>query len=231
MPNGLSIFELQVASHDDGTNTCIGGPHKTFELMANNVGSSTVLFAQLKQQLSNFRDFGVTSLQALHIPATISSFEYFENPVQKLHPERQIAFKPSLSKPVRSVSGASTETRTRPGEEEEVLNDDETLSDADYKDPEGFEAEKKSPDTTPDDDPAEMTDTACSSSDEESLEDDGNHANNFHVQEGENEVFSSSDDESPEDDAEDAQIEINLMLTMKMSLTKMSLTSTMTRRT
>ena len=178
--------------------------------MANNVGSSTVLFAQLKQQLSNFRDFGVTSLQALHIPATISSFEYFENPVQKLHPERQIAFKPSLSKPVRSVSGASTETRTRPGEEEEVLNDDETLSDADYKDPEGFEAEKKSPDTTPDDDPAEMTDTACSSSDEESLEDDENHANNFHVQEGENTVFSSSDDVSPEDDAEDAQTEKNL---------------------
>ena len=74
------------------------------------------------------------------------------------------------------MSGTSTETRTRPGEEEEVLNDDETLSDVDYKDPEGFEAEKKSPDTTPDDDPAKRMDTACSSSNEESPEDDADDA-------------------------------------------------------
>ena len=47
LPNGLTIYELQITSHDPSVNAVIGGPHETFELLANQVGGASILFTQL----------------------------------------------------------------------------------------------------------------------------------------------------------------------------------------
>ena len=35
LPNGLTIYKLQISSHDSKYNCAIGGPHESFEFMAN----------------------------------------------------------------------------------------------------------------------------------------------------------------------------------------------------
>ena len=58
LENGLTIFEVQVVPHDPTITACIGGPHETFEAMANTCGSPGILFTQIQQQLENYRNFG-----------------------------------------------------------------------------------------------------------------------------------------------------------------------------
>ena len=40
LPNGLTIYELQIIPHDNEVNSIIGGPHESFELMAKQVGGA-----------------------------------------------------------------------------------------------------------------------------------------------------------------------------------------------
>ena len=62
LPNGLTIYKLSVASHDKKFNCSIGGPHETFQHMASNFGSMTLVFANLCQQLNNYKQFGPPSI-------------------------------------------------------------------------------------------------------------------------------------------------------------------------
>ena len=62
LPNGLTIFELQVASHDGKVNSVIGGPHESFEFMVQQVGGASILFAQLMQRLETYKNVGAPSI-------------------------------------------------------------------------------------------------------------------------------------------------------------------------
>ena len=62
LPSGLTIYELQVASHDSQVNSVIGGPHESFEYIAQQVGGASLVFAHLMQSLEAYKDFGPPSL-------------------------------------------------------------------------------------------------------------------------------------------------------------------------
>ena len=47
LPSGLTIYELQVVPYDNRVDSIIGGPHESFELMAQQVGGANILFSQL----------------------------------------------------------------------------------------------------------------------------------------------------------------------------------------
>ena len=58
LPSGLTIYELQITPHDERVNSLIGGPHESFELMAQQVGGANFLFSQLMQTLDTYNRFG-----------------------------------------------------------------------------------------------------------------------------------------------------------------------------
>ena len=62
LPNGLTIYELQIKPHDDQVNSVIGGPHESFEFMAGQVGGANFLFSQLLGILDNYKSFGPPSV-------------------------------------------------------------------------------------------------------------------------------------------------------------------------
>ena len=65
LPSGLTIYELQVASHDNKVNSVIGGPHESFEYIAQQVGGASLVFAHLMERLESYKDFGPPSLTKL----------------------------------------------------------------------------------------------------------------------------------------------------------------------
>ena len=62
LPSGLTIYELQVASHNSQVNSVIGGPHESFECIAQQVGGASLVFAHLMQRLESYKDFGPPSI-------------------------------------------------------------------------------------------------------------------------------------------------------------------------
>ena len=58
LPNGLTIYELQITPFDDRVNSIIGGPHESFELMAKQVGGANFLFSNLLQTLHTYNSVG-----------------------------------------------------------------------------------------------------------------------------------------------------------------------------
>ena len=62
MPNGLSIFELVIESHDSLYTAVIGGPHETFNQMASYCGGFGLLCSNLTSQLESFRNYGPPSI-------------------------------------------------------------------------------------------------------------------------------------------------------------------------
>ena len=63
LPSGLTIYELQVCSHDEKVNSVIGGPHESFERIAEQTGGLyNLVFTNLIQSLENYRNFGAPSL-------------------------------------------------------------------------------------------------------------------------------------------------------------------------
>ena len=55
-------YELQIIPYDNEVNSIIGGPHESFELMAQQVGGTNFLFSQLMQTLDNYKSFGPPSV-------------------------------------------------------------------------------------------------------------------------------------------------------------------------
>ena len=64
LPSGLTIYRMQIASHYSKHNCAIGGPHESFEFMAASpqFGSMSMVFANLCQQLQNYKEFGPPSI-------------------------------------------------------------------------------------------------------------------------------------------------------------------------
>ena len=63
LENGLTIYSLQIKSHDSKVNAAIGGPHESFARMGAHYGSMSIVFANLCQQLANYKSFGPPSIQ------------------------------------------------------------------------------------------------------------------------------------------------------------------------
>ena len=49
---------MRVKSHDANVNAVIGGPHRSFQHLAQNIGGVSVLFTNLSCQLQNYQQFG-----------------------------------------------------------------------------------------------------------------------------------------------------------------------------
>lgn len=62
LPSGLSIYKLQLTPHDRRYNSVIGGPHESFQFMLTQFGGMSVVFANLCQQLENYKQFGPPKL-------------------------------------------------------------------------------------------------------------------------------------------------------------------------
>ena len=58
LSNGLTIYKLKVTPHDDRYDSVIGGPHESFQYMATQFGSMSIVFANLCQQLGNYQELG-----------------------------------------------------------------------------------------------------------------------------------------------------------------------------
>lgn len=58
LENGLTIYRLVITSHDPEYCYTIGGPHESFKSMVNYFGTFGILFANMQNQLENFRNFG-----------------------------------------------------------------------------------------------------------------------------------------------------------------------------
>ena len=58
LTNGLTIYKLKVTPHDERYDSVIGGPHESFQYMATQFGSMSIVFANLCQQLGNYQKFG-----------------------------------------------------------------------------------------------------------------------------------------------------------------------------
>ena len=62
LTSGLTIYELQITSHKKSYNSVIGGPHESFQYLAQQAGSMNIVFAQLVQQLETYKQFGAPKL-------------------------------------------------------------------------------------------------------------------------------------------------------------------------
>ena len=62
LESGLTIYKLQITPHDKRYNSVIGGPHDSFQYMANYFGGLNIVFANLCQQLDAFRRNGPPKL-------------------------------------------------------------------------------------------------------------------------------------------------------------------------
>ena len=63
LENGLTIYETKVSPFDSKVNSLIGGPHKSFEFMAQHVGGASVMFTQLMQRLDTYKKIGPPPIQ------------------------------------------------------------------------------------------------------------------------------------------------------------------------
>ena len=74
LENGLTIYELQISSHNPEIDSLIGGPHSSFEYLANQVGGVNILFTQLVNQLDVYKRFGPPKLSSPLV--SIEDFKY-----------------------------------------------------------------------------------------------------------------------------------------------------------
>ena len=58
LPNGLTIYKLQISPFDKRYNCAIGGPHESFQFLAEQAGSTSLVFANLMRQLENYKQMG-----------------------------------------------------------------------------------------------------------------------------------------------------------------------------
>ena len=58
LENGLTIYELQISPHNPEIDSLIGGPHDSFEYLANQTGGVSILFTQLVNQLEVYKQIG-----------------------------------------------------------------------------------------------------------------------------------------------------------------------------
>ena len=74
LENGLTIYKLQITSHDKRYNCVIGGPHESFQQMAEHAGSIRLVFVNLMRQLENYNVLGPPKLSSCIM--TIEDLEF-----------------------------------------------------------------------------------------------------------------------------------------------------------
>ena len=62
LPNGLTIYRCTLASHDSSINATIGGPHTSFDVLAEQVGGAAPLMAHFLAGLQKFEEWGPPSI-------------------------------------------------------------------------------------------------------------------------------------------------------------------------
>ena len=77
LPNGLTIYRCTLASHDSSINATIGGPHTSFDVLAEQVGGAAPLMAHFLAGLQKFEEWGPPSIG--HIAMSVE-----ENHVAKM---------------------------------------------------------------------------------------------------------------------------------------------------
>ena len=74
LTNGLEIYQCVLASHDSSINATIGGPHSSFEALADHHGGAAPVMALFLAGLEKFKRWGPPSVPAN--PITIEEIEY-----------------------------------------------------------------------------------------------------------------------------------------------------------
>ena len=74
LPNGLEIYQCVLASHDSSINATIGGPHSSFEALADLHGGAMPVMALFLAGLEKFKRWGPPSIQAN--PITLEEMEF-----------------------------------------------------------------------------------------------------------------------------------------------------------
>ena len=55
---GLTIYRSKLVAHDKGLNSLIGGPHSSFQFLANKIGNPAALLTHFIEGLSSLRQLG-----------------------------------------------------------------------------------------------------------------------------------------------------------------------------
>ena len=63
LPSGLTIYKCVLASHDNSINATIGGPHTSFNILADQVGGAAPLMAHFLAGLEQFKRWGPPSIK------------------------------------------------------------------------------------------------------------------------------------------------------------------------
>ena len=65
LPSGLTIYKSRLASHGGKYDSCIGGPHSSFSILANLAGGAAQLIGHFVDGLKAYRQFGPPKLSAI----------------------------------------------------------------------------------------------------------------------------------------------------------------------
>ena len=65
LPSGLTIYRSRLASHGGKYDSCIGGPHSSFSILANLAGGAAQLIGHFVDGLKAYRQFGPPKLSAI----------------------------------------------------------------------------------------------------------------------------------------------------------------------
>ena len=82
LANGLTIYSCVLASHDSTINATIGGPHISFNIMANCVGGSSKLLMHFVNGLEKFKKWGPPSIFQNPLTYEENSFAPLMNSVE-----------------------------------------------------------------------------------------------------------------------------------------------------
>ena len=65
LPSGLAIYKCILSSHGDKYNCLIGGPHRSFEVVVGQAGSTAALLAHFAQGLEQYKTWGPPKINSL----------------------------------------------------------------------------------------------------------------------------------------------------------------------
>ena len=65
LPNGLTIYRSRLTSHQGLYDSCIGGPHSSFQILATSAGGTARLLANFTDSLKVYRQCGPPSISSL----------------------------------------------------------------------------------------------------------------------------------------------------------------------
>ena len=76
---GLTIFKSKLQSHDKSMDSIIGGPHSSFQFLADKVGNPEILLAHFVEGLKSLRQFGPPNIPSNPLTADEERFSVVQN--------------------------------------------------------------------------------------------------------------------------------------------------------